>query len=97
MRKDVRAFLILLVISFVFRGIAGVRAVDTDRNPIHTGRQSNLDSSPAQIKAIVFKEELSIGVADGDEKYMFGSSVVFNVDDQGNIYALDWENKQVKK
>jgi hypothetical protein len=97
MRKNIRVFLILLVFGFVFRGIAGVRAIDTGRNPIRTSWHSTPDSSPAQIKAIVFKEELSIGVAEGDEKYLFGSSVVLNIDDQGNIYALDWENKQVKK
>jgi hypothetical protein len=50
-----------------------------------------------QVKALIFKEELSIGVTEGDENYMFGSSVIFNVDDQGNIYATDWESKQIKK
>jgi hypothetical protein len=59
--------------------------------------QSKPDSASAQIKAIVFKEELSIGVPEGDDNYMFGSSVIFNVDNQGNIYAMDWDNKHVKK
>jgi hypothetical protein len=61
------------------------------------GGQSKPDSASAQIKAIVFKEELSIGVPEGDDNYMFGSSVIFNVDNQGNIYAMDWDNKHVKK
>ena len=52
---------------------------------------------PAQVKALIFKEELSIGVPEGDEDYMFGSSVIFNVDEQGFIYATDWESKQIKK
>ncbi len=59
----------------------------------------NQKPAPAlvQVKALIFKEELSIGVPEGDENYMFGSSVIFNVDDQGNIYATDWESKQIKK
>jgi outer membrane protein assembly factor BamB len=50
-----------------------------------------------QVKALIFKEELSIGVPEGAEEYMFGSSVIFNVDGQGFIYATDWESKQIKK
>jgi hypothetical protein len=50
-----------------------------------------------EIKAIVLKEELSIGVPEGGENEMFGSSVVFNVDDRGDIYATDGDAKQVKK
>jgi hypothetical protein len=52
---------------------------------------------PVPVKALIFKEEVTIGVPEGDEKYMFGSSVIFNVDEQGHIYATDWESKQVKK
>jgi hypothetical protein len=52
---------------------------------------------PVPVKALIFKEEVTIGVPEGDEKYMFGSSVVFNVDEQGHIYATDWESKQVRK
>ncbi len=55
------------------------------------------ESSPQAIKAIVFTEELSIGKAQGDEKYLFGSSVHFNVDDRGNFYVLDWDDKVIKK
>jgi hypothetical protein len=52
---------------------------------------------PVPVKALIFKEEVTIGVPEGDEKYMFGSSVIFNVDEQGRIYATDWESKQVRK
>jgi hypothetical protein len=97
MRDKIGLFAILLFIGSVLVGMAGVRPFDTAWHPLRMDEQRKPDSSPDQIKAIVFKEELSIGVAEGDEKYMFGSSVVFNVDDRGNIYALDWDNKQVKK
>jgi hypothetical protein len=65
--------------------------------PLDKIAQSKPSFPVAQIQSIVFKEELSIGVVEGDENYMFGSSVVFNVDDRGNIFALDWDKKQVKK
>jgi 6-bladed beta-propeller len=46
---------------------------------------------------LVFKEELSIGVKEGDEKYMFGSDIVFNTDDEGNFYVTDWDKKAILK
>jgi hypothetical protein len=65
--------------------------------PLGTDEKQGLQPPAAHVKAITFKEELAIGVPEGGEDYMFGSSVVFNVDEQGNIYATDWESKQVKK
>jgi hypothetical protein len=46
---------------------------------------------------IVFAEELSIGAEYGDEEYMFGNRVYFNVDDDGNIYVNDWDKKCIRK
>ena len=54
-------------------------------------------SPPREIKTITFREELTIGVPEGDENEMFGSSVVFNVDDRGNIYATDLDSRQIRK
>jgi hypothetical protein len=77
--------------------LVGVTSLLAGPHPLG-GEQARGPQRPsAQIKAMVFNEELSIGVPEGDEDYMFGSSVVFNVDEQGNIYATDWESKQVKK
>jgi len=55
------------------------------------------ESGPKAIKAIVFTEELSIGGARADENALFGASVGFNVDDRGNFYVLDWDDKVIKK
>jgi len=97
MREIIRLFVILSFFGIVLVGAVGIfPSVSRGASFIPDG-QSKPDSVSAQIKTIVFKEELSIGVAEGDEKYMFGSSVVFNVDDRGNIFALDWDIKQVKK
>jgi len=48
-------------------------------------------------KRIIFKEELSIGVIEGDENYMFGSRIRFNTDDEGNFYVSDRDNKRIQK
>jgi len=56
-----------------------------------------LPDKPGPIKEIVFTKELTIGVVEGDENYMFGKSVGFNVDGQGNIYVLDWDRKHIRK
>jgi hypothetical protein len=97
MREKIRLFVILSFICAVLVDAAGVCPFGTRIALFIPEGQSKPDSAPAQIKAVVFKEELSIGVAEGDENYMFGSSVVFNVDDRGNIFAMDWDNKHVKK
>jgi hypothetical protein len=46
---------------------------------------------------ISFKEDLTIGVKEGDENYMFGNRLYFTVDDDGNIYAVDWDRKRIQK
>ncbi len=48
-------------------------------------------------KKIVFKEELSIGVVEGDENYMFDEFVFFNTDDQGNFYVIDFDKRRIQK
>jgi hypothetical protein len=48
-------------------------------------------------KRIVFREELTIGVAEGDENYMFGGSIFPNADDEGNFYITDWNRKRIQK
>lgn len=98
MGKTNRLLIVLAFLGSVLIDTAGVLPGGVARfSPILGGHSMKPDPIPAQIKAITFEEELSIGVVEGDENYMFGSSVVFNVDDQGNIYATDWEFKHVKK
>ncbi len=48
-------------------------------------------------KRLVFEEDLSIGVAEGDENYMFGEAVCFNTDSDGNFYVSDLENLRIQK
>lgn len=46
---------------------------------------------------VVFTEELSIGAEFGEEEYMFGNRVYFNVDEDGNFYVNDWDKKCIRK
>ena len=82
----------------VFLGAVGILAAARARShPTSAFQDQKLVPPPAQVKALIFKEDLSIGVPEGDEDYMFGSAVIFNVDEQGFIYATDLESKQIKK
>jgi hypothetical protein len=48
-------------------------------------------------KQILFREEVTIGVVEGDENYMFGNFIIFNTDDEGNFYITDWDRKRIQK
>lgn len=48
-------------------------------------------------KEILFEEEFRIGATEGDPNYIFGAFISFAVDDDGNIYVLDWREKTVRK
>lgn len=41
---------------------------------------------------ILFKETLSLGVAEGDENQIFGGKLYLSVDSDGKIYILDPQN-----
>jgi len=53
--------------------------------------------TPAHEMRIVFKEELSIGEFEGDENYMFGGTIYFITDDEGNFYVSDSDNNRIQK
>ncbi len=46
---------------------------------------------------IAFEEDLTIGVEEGNENYMFGNEVFVNTDDEGNFYVTDGDRKTVRK
>ncbi len=48
-------------------------------------------------KDIVFEEELILGSTEGDPHTTFGEFISYTVDDQENIYILDWRAKTVRK
>lgn len=48
-------------------------------------------------KKLVFEEDLSIGVIEGDENYMFSEMICFNTDADGNFYVSDMETLRIQK
>lgn len=51
---------------------------------------------PGTPVKLVLKEDFTIGVKEGDEKYMFLSARDIDVDDAGNIYVLDTKAAHIK-
>jgi hypothetical protein len=49
------------------------------------------------FKSVKFIEDLSIGVQEGDENYMFSEPRDINSDSKGNIYVLDYREVTIKK
>lgn len=47
--------------------------------------------------SVYLKPELSIGVEEGDENYMFGGVMDIKEDEQGNIYVLDFKFWTIRK
>lgn len=91
---------ITFVISNYFHKEALAREMDIVQKSDEAITVSN-PKTPAYKKGtkmrMVFEEELSIGVAEGDENYMFGGRVYFKTDDEGNFYVVDWDRKRIQK
>lgn len=51
----------------------------------------------AEKNTLVLKEDLSIGVEDGDENLIFERISSIRLDGGGNIYVLDWRKKSIVK
>jgi sugar lactone lactonase YvrE len=67
---------------------AGVQVISNPKSP---------RPPDGKRKQILFKEEISIGVVEGDENYMFGESIIFNTDEEGNFYITDWDRRRIQK
>lgn len=102
MKKSIPTFSVLAVLVICFLGSAG-RPLSQEPK---TERQNGVAiiSNPKTPRPengipirIVFTEELSIGVKEGDENYMFGNDVIFNTDDKGNFYVTDWDRRRILK
>jgi len=100
MKNKIYCFLVLFIIVFLTMNYFPKMMYAEGMNRIQESEDfeviSNLKTPELKLK-IVFKEELSIGEIEGDENYMFGMRVYFNVDDEGNIYVTDWDRKRIQK
>jgi hypothetical protein len=64
--------------------VEGVSIVKNPQDPIYGGDIFNLN------------EDLSVGKAEGDDEYIFSQINDFDVDNEGNIYAIDNLTSQVR-
>ncbi len=53
-------------------------------------------STSGQASPITLTPDLSIGVEDGDENFMFGSISRIDIDGAGNIYVLDYRYRTIR-
>ena len=65
----------------------GVQIISNPKKPVPP---KGVPSTP------VLTEDLVIGAAAGDENYMFSTLYAVQVDAEGNIYALDFKEVQIK-
>jgi len=92
MNKSISLFFIFSILSLILLGSTNHPfSQDVRSNPKITKPENDI---PIRI---VFEEELSIGTEYGDEEYMFGNRVYFNVDLDGNFYVNDWDKKCIRK
>jgi hypothetical protein len=100
MRKKISLFVCGLAAIFLALGygqrdgefkIVEENGILTAMNPAHP---VPLPDSP---KDIVFSEEFQIGALEGDPDYIFGEFISFAIDDEENVYVLDWRGKTVRK
>jgi hypothetical protein len=93
----ITTIILLLVILFNACGKQKARGQRTIKvaNGV-TVVENSLEPLNPELK-IIFEEDLTIGVEDGDENYMFGSLVVMNTDDDGNFYVTDGDRNTVRK
>lgn len=92
----------------IFLGICLVLSNACSNRAEDTGWSANIEivdgikvvTNPGEPKFGVFAFELEENLAIGDvnnEDYFFPSSVVLNVDDEGNLYVCDGGNRRVQK
>jgi hypothetical protein len=103
-RRNIHSCLIFFSFIFLFfvfsnhwvLGEEPVNSQSSEEVKIISNPKTASPKDGAKIR-IVFEEELSIGVKEGDENYMFGGRVYFNTDDEGNFYVTDWDRRRIQK
>lgn len=98
MKKKVFLLYVIVIVLASLSFLNDVLAVDS--NAIQESEKVKFVSNPktpSMKMSIVFEEDLTIGEAEGDENYMFGSQVSFITDEEGNFYVADSDNKRIQK
>ncbi len=100
MTNKTNSFLISIIVSFLAIIWLPEETIAAENASIQKSDEAIVVSNPKAplLKMrIVFKEELSIGEPEGDENYMFGGTIYFNTDDEGNFYVSDPDNHRIQK
>ena len=91
-----------LVVLVLAMGTGAISAgPDPQAGPLSAPRIVNNSKEPVlppgQRKKIVFREELTIGQAEGDENYLFEKNIQCTADEKGAIYVVNWDRKRIQK
>ena len=91
----------LVVLALAMRMGAFSAGPDPQAGPLSAPRIVNNSKEPVlppgQRKKIVFKEELTIGQAEGDENFLFEKNIQCTADEKGAIYVVNWDRKRIQK
>jgi len=93
MKKYFHLNLFLILFILFFRSIAGTEFLVSQTKVIKNKAKGIWEGK----KRVTLKEELSIGVSEGDENLMFYEPMDVEVDREGNIYVLDKGNFRIQK
>lgn len=100
MKNKVFSIFVFIIVLFFAINFFAEKTPAVEGNRIQKSTDVVVISNPKIPESkmrILFKEELSIGEAEGDENYMFGNRIVFNTDDEGNFYVADYNNNRILK
>jgi hypothetical protein len=104
MNNKIYSFLISVIVIFSAISYFGKKTFAGEMNGVQKSDEVVVVSNPkapvakngAKIR-LVFIEDLSIGEVEGGENYMFGKSIFFNTDEDGNFYVSDSDNNRILK
>jgi hypothetical protein len=100
MKNKIDSFLVFFIGVFIALNYFSKEIFAEDKAQIQKSDDvvvvTNLKTPEFKMR-IVFKEELSIGLIEGDENYMFSGAVCFNTDGDGNFYVSDRGTLRIQK
>jgi DNA-binding beta-propeller fold protein YncE len=100
MRNKIYVFMVIIIGIFLAVDYFPDASFAEETNTLQKSEDVTVISNPKtpiMKMRIVFKEELSIGEAEGDENYMFGQSIGFSTDEDGNFYVSDTDANRIQK
>jgi hypothetical protein len=104
MNNKIFSFFVSVIVIFSAIGFFGKEMLAGEISGIQKSDEVVVVSNPktpvyingTKIR-LAFIEDFSIGEAEGDENYMFGTSITFNTDEDGNFYVSDSDNNRILK